>query len=282
MNIVCPHCTTFYAIDPASLGLDGRTVRCARCKEVWLARPETARAEILAPAAMAGGNAEDNVEWTAAPAQAAAPRRDETPIVDSPSIASDMPRSDDAMPNVEIDAQANDDAVARPAQPPRMAWLRRRSRRQRTARKPQSRLPMACLGMAALALALIVWRADVVRLLPQTAQFYKLVGLEVNLRGLAFRDMKISTETADDKPVLVIEGNIVDVGRKPVELPRLRFIVRDAKGNEIYAWNAVLEQPVLKPGEKAWFRSRLASPPLEGRSIDVRFFNKRDLITGGI
>lgn len=282
MNIVCPHCTTFYAIDPASLGLDGRTVRCARCKEVWLARPETARAEILAPAAMAGGSAEDNVEWTAAPTQAAAPRRDETPIVDSPSIASDMPRSDDAMPNVEIDAQANDDAVARPAQPPRMAWLRRRSRRQRTARKPQSRLPMACLGMAALALALIVWRADVVRLLPQTAQFYKLVGLEVNLRGLAFRDMKISTETADDKPVLVIEGNIVDVGRKPVELPRLRFIVRDAKGSEIYAWNAVLEQPVLKPGEKAWFRSRLASPPPEGRSIDVRFFNKRDLITGGI
>jgi hypothetical protein len=104
----------------------------------------------------------------------------------------------------------------------------------------------------------------------------------VNLRGLAFRDMKVSTEAADDKPVLVIEGNIVDVGRKPVELPRLRFIVRDAQGGEIYAWNAVLEQPVLKPGEKAWFRSRLASPPPEGRSIDVRFFNKQDLVSGGI
>jgi hypothetical protein len=60
----------------------------------------------------------------------------------------------------------------------------------------------------------------------------------------------------------------------------LRFSVRDAQGAEIYAWNTVLDQPVLKPGERASFKSRLASPPPEGRNIDVRFFNKRDL-TGG-
>ena len=65
-----------------------------------------------------------------------------------------------------------------------------------------------------------------------------------------------------------------------VELPRLRFSVRDAQGAEIYAWNAVLEQPVLKPGEAAWFKSRLASPPPEGRNIDVRFFSKRDIAGG--
>jgi hypothetical protein len=53
--------------------------------------------------------------------------------------------------------------------------------------------------------------------------------------------------------------------------------VRDAQGAEIYAWNTVLEQSVLRPGERAQFKSRLASPPPEGRNIDVRFFNKRDL-----
>ena len=42
MHIVCPHCTTSYAIDMATLGAAGRTVRCSRCKEVWLARPEDA------------------------------------------------------------------------------------------------------------------------------------------------------------------------------------------------------------------------------------------------
>jgi hypothetical protein len=134
--------------------------------------------------------------------------------------------------------------------------------------------------MGALVLALVIWRADVVRLLPQTAAFYKLVGLEVNVRGLTFKDVKITTETVEGKPVLVIEGVITGETRKAVELPRLRFSVRDAQGAEIYAWNAVLEQSVLKPGERAWFKSRLASPPPEGRNIDVRFFNKRDIAGG--
>ncbi len=142
---------------------------------------------------------------------------------------------------------------------------------------PSFGLPTACAAMGALILALMIWRADVVRLLPQTATFYRMVGLEVNLRGLAFKDIKVSNETVDGKPVLVIEGTIVGDSKKPVELPRLRFSVRDAQGTEIYAWNAVLEQPVLKPGERAYFKSRLASPPPEGRNIDVRFFNKRDL-----
>ncbi|MFX5260793.1 hypothetical protein ABTD18_19990, partial [Acinetobacter baumannii] len=80
--------------------------------------------------------------------------------------------------------------------------------------------------------------------------------------GLAFEDLKISTETVNNKTVLLIEGALVDVARRSVEIPRLRFIVRDANGADIYAWNAVLEQPVLNPGERAWFKTRLASPPL--------------------
>jgi len=141
-------------------------------------------------------------------------------------------------------------------------------------------LPLACAAMGALALALMIWRVDVVRLLPQTATFYGMVGLDVNLRGLVFKDVKVTTETVEGKPVLVIEGVISSEIRKPVELPRLRFSVRDAQGAEVYAWNAVLEQSVLKPGERAWFKSRLAAPPPEGRNIDVRFFSKRDLAGG--
>jgi len=104
----------------------------------------------------------------------------------------------------------------------------------------------------------------------------------VNLRGVSFKDVKVSTETVEGKPVLVIEGVIVGETRKPVELPRLRFSVRDAQGSEIYAWNTVLDQTTLQPGERAWFKSRLASPPAEGKSIDIRFFNKRDVAGGSV
>jgi DNA processing protein len=67
MYIVCPRCTTSYGIAPASLCPNGRPVRCSRCKEIWLARPE------------------DAIEGAEAPATAPVKRE---PIVDSPSIVS--------------------------------------------------------------------------------------------------------------------------------------------------------------------------------------------------
>ena len=134
--------------------------------------------------------------------------------------------------------------------------------------------------MGALAVALLVWRTDMVRLMPQTAGFFKMVGLDVNLRGVSFKDVKVSTETVEGNLVLVIEGAIVGDTRKSVDLPRLRFSVRDAQGAEIYAWNTVLEQARLRPGERIHFKSRLASPPAEGRNIDIRFFNRRDIAGG--
>jgi len=95
-----------------------------------------------------------------------------------------------------------------------------------------------------------------------------------------FKDVKVTTETVEGRPVLVIEGTIVSQIRKTADLPRLRFSVRDAQGAELYAWNTVLEQTVLKPGDRAAFKSRLAAPPPEGRSIDIRFFNKHDVAGG--
>jgi predicted Zn finger-like uncharacterized protein len=280
MHIICPHCSTSYAIGLATLGAAGRTVRCSRCKEVWLARPEDA-IEAAAPAMAEAG------EQAAAQASAASwdageergdSRQQGIPVVESPSISTDWP------------AEARNDLADEPAEAAatpsrRPSWFRKRLKPPALPRAPGksfASLPIACAAMGALVLALMIWRVEVVRLLPQTAAFYEMVGFGVNVRGLAFKDMKITTETVEGKPVLVIEGAIVGETRHPVDLPRLRFSVSDAQGAEIYAWNALLDQPVLKPGERAWFKSRLASPPPEGRSIDVRFFSKRDIAAGKI
>ncbi|MEA2922327.1 MAG: hypothetical protein QOF07_2290 [Bradyrhizobium sp.] len=282
MHIICPHCTTPYAIDLAILGPTGRSVRCSRCREVWLARREDG---VMAPAMAAGGpeagSADAASEW-----EAMAGEDDlgtETPEVDSPSIAGDWVDEDQAHEaGTDWLAAARHEADDPEPGHPR-TWLRKFSDRAAALGAPGRlplNLPTACAAMGALVLALVMWRVDVVRLLPQTAAFYKMAGLEVNLRGLQFKDVKISSETVDGRSVLVIEGAIVGEARKAVELPRLRFSVRDAQGAEIYAWNAVLQQPMLKPGERALFKSRLASPPPEGRNIDIRFFNKRDVAGG--
>jgi predicted Zn finger-like uncharacterized protein len=290
MHIVCPHCTTSYAINPATLGPAGRTVRCSRCKETWLARSEDAIEMAAAMPATMPSSAQSappaahdaGAEWEAL---AREEEGQDAPVVDSPSISAGWPaEGEGSQPSSESDwaSAARQDAEDHEEVPitthrQRLARLFRLPSLPRIPFIPSFGLPTACAAMGTLILALMIWRADVVRVLPQTATFYKMVGLDVNLRGLAFKDIKVSNEIVDGKPVLVIEGTIVGETKKPVELPRLRFSVRDAQGTEIYAWNAVLEQPVLKPGERAYFKSRLASPPPEGRNIDVRFFNKRDL-----
>ncbi|OAF07882.1 MJ0042-type zinc finger domain-containing protein [Bradyrhizobium neotropicale] len=289
MHIVCPHCTTSYAIKLASLGANGRTVRCSRCKETWVAHPEDAIEEAPVPAMAAANQADDQSDlaeqWNSYARDDGAA---DTPVIDSPSIASDWPDGNAGQTEddwSEAALSAEEDGAQH------QSWFRglfrrRMARVSRAAASPVPRksyfgLPTACAAMGALVVALVVWRADMVRLLPQTAAFYRTVGFDVNLRGLAFKDVKLSSETVDGKQVLVIEGVIVGEGnKKPLEIPRLRFAVRDAQGAEIYAWNTVLEQTVLRPGERAFFKSRLASPPPEGRNIDVRFFNRRD-VTGG-
>ncbi len=284
MHIICPHCSTSYAIDLATLGAAGRTVRCSRCKEVWLARPEDATeipAQVSAMAEAGHPDADQDAaaEWEAL-AREDGDEAQETPHVDSPSIAGDWPASareagSSGTSEADWPSSARND-LHEDSGRRRPSWF------PRGPRGTAVNLPTACAAMGALVLALLIWRVDVVRLLPQTAAFYKLAGLDVNLRGLRFKDVKITSETVEGKPVLVIEGVITGEASKPVELPRLRFSVRDAQGAEIYAWNAVLEQPVLRPGEKAWFKSRLASPPPEGRNIDVRFFSKRDIAAGHV
>jgi hypothetical protein len=284
----------------AALGTDGRNVRCSRCKETWLARPEDVVKAANPMVAAAASEQPDDVddaaaEWDASPSETDHLEQD-TPVVDSPSISADWPDADDRNSESDSDwaAVAGDHAEDGEARRPRFASKLRGLLSFRSFRRPKlprppakaprrpgfAGLPTACAAMGALVLALITWRADVVRLLPQTATFYQLVGLDVNLRGLGFTDVKITRETVEGKPVLVIEGMITAETHKTVELPRLRFSVLDAKGTEVYAWNAVLDQQVLKPGEKAWFKSRLASPPPEGRHLDIRFFNKHDVAGG--
>jgi hypothetical protein len=149
----------------------------------------------------------------------------DTPVVDSPSISAGWPAEGEAsQPGGDSDwpSAARQDAEDHEGIPitthrQRLARLFRLPSLPRIPFMPAAGLPTACAAMGALILALMIWRADVVRLLPQTATFYKMVGLEVNLRGLAFKDIKVSNETVDGKPVLVIEGTIVGQTKNPDE-----------------------------------------------------------------
>src|SRR5438270_13357751 len=92
MHIICPHCTTTYAIDLSTLGFAGRTVRCSRCKEVWLARPEDAvNIQAMVPSMADGGDPAPNPA-VADPNGAADGEIEQdhyTPVVERPLISAE-------------------------------------------------------------------------------------------------------------------------------------------------------------------------------------------------
>jgi predicted Zn finger-like uncharacterized protein len=294
MMIVCPSCATGYRIELESLGEKGRQVRCARCRTVWLATADSAVAAEMLDADMAGaghdasptaratmpqrGNAGQDFpegEWSAGESSDAN-REDEPadiaqapPLVPAPetSAPGDAAASPIAGEDIETIAARRARAAYRPAKASRFKLSR-------------PRLPTIILMLAATLAALILWRTPIVRLLPQTASLFAAVGLPVNVRGLSFEDLKALHEIQDGMPVLVVEGTIVNVTRAIVEVPRLRFALRNSLAQEVYAWTALPARSTLGPGEALAFRTRLASPPADGRDVAVRFFTRHDLITG--
>ena len=318
MQIVCPNCTTSYQIADAAIGVNGRSVRCTRCRTVWHA----------APPAMAvhGGSAEpDATDQTVAAFREALvgehTQHERDGALDAPVEAPAQPSLDDLIGS-DASEQAADAAANVPAETPTVGLAdipipvedapslapalqgdapvthitslddagppdiesvaARRARADARRRRNRLRipLPLAIVALVTLCAALLGWRKDIVRHAPQLASFYSAIGLPVNLRGLAFADLKIGNEIHDGVPVLVVEGMIVSTVSMPVDVPRLRFALRNATGAEVYAWTAQPSQPVLGAFETMPFRSRLASPPAEGHDIQVRFFTRRDAVAG--
>ena len=316
MLIVCPNCATSYDVDVASLRPNGRRVRCVRCRSVW--EPELPHAEKLIAAAEDLVPARRALDAVAAvtensgssPAESvasaeAAPPAPEPPVdvpvdgvasgvaeeagfaaaaqsveVDSPPIA---PADLDAVEaRVAIETEPHEAPNDVPHEDIETVAARRYPRRAKRKgwRWPLSHLQSAFVGLIIANAIIIGWRADFVRAMPQTASFYALIGMPVNLRGLDFDSLTTATEQHEGVPILVVEGNIVNDTNKTADVPHVRFAVRNAARQEIYSWTAVPSRTMLPPGEAIAFHSRLASPPPDAHDVLVRFVNRYDMLNG--
>lgn len=272
MLLICPSCETSFRVKPDALGPAGRTVRCARCHTSWFAAPEGAEREPAMaetpaieaastglPAILSNDPVNHPVSWR-------------EPLVESepapPLVPDGFHPMTPALPEDVVEAESK---PARRVLPPRPA-PRKASRKG---------LDVATLTLAgALVVAAIAARATIVRAIPDLAGLYAAAGLPVNLRGLEFRDVRTTSETQDGIAVLVIEGEVANVAKHAVEVPRVRLAVLGTGGQELYSWTALLPRSTLSEDEKVSFRSRLASPPPEGREVLVRFLTRSDLTNG--
>jgi predicted Zn finger-like uncharacterized protein len=266
MIIVCPQCESRYELPEATVPQAGRTVRCTRCRAEWQAFAEPDDGAGLGDMAPPPRLALDEA-LTDEPAE---------PMLDAAIREAEADLAIEHEPAPELTRAVNVDTVeARAAK--REAVRERRAARRRGLRRVLGRAGLLAAALGAVA-ALLVLRIDVVRALPGSAGLYARVGLPVNLRGLAFEEVRTSRSAEGQTPVLVVEGEIRNVAGHDQPVPRLRLAIRDGKEIEVYSWTALLGRPVLKPGETLPFRSRLAAPPPEGRSVALRFLKPEDMV----
>lgn len=299
MLIVCPSCASSYDVEPAALEPNGRRVRCVRCRTVWHAEPSRAERLLAAAEALAPANpldvaeAADPAEWAAASAQAEIGQEAEAADAEAvePVAESGAPPAVDAPPIAPVDLDAGrppiDIEAAEPAADPGPAqndvesYAARFSRRAAKGRRPVwslTWLQTAILALLVIDAVIVGWRRDIVRVLPQTASFYALIGLPVNLRGLVFDAVTTRAEQHEGVPILVVEGAIVNRTGAVADVPRLKLAVRNAAKQEIYSWTAASPRATLAPYQAVAFRTRLASPPPEVADVLVRFINRRDIV----
>jgi predicted Zn finger-like uncharacterized protein len=267
MLLTCPSCETSFRVKPDALGPAGRTVRCARCHTNWFAVPEG----VVYEPAMAKASTIEAASTGLPVIPSNDPISWREPLAENEPAPPLAPDGLHPMSTLRADATETEIKPTRRALPPRPA-PRKSSRKG---------LGVAALAAAAALVVLaIAARATVVRAIPDLAGLYAAIGLPVNLRGLEFRDVRTTSETQDGIAVLVIEGEVANIAKHAVEVPRVRLAVLGTGGQELYSWTALLPRSTLSEDEKVSFRSRLASPPPEGREVLVRFLTRSDLTNG--
>ena len=136
------------------------------------------------------------------------------------------------------------------------------------------------VGWAVLGLVVVVigWSAlhysqDIAGLWPQSASFYRAIGMTVNTRGIEIEtsDRQAHFETQDDQQVLVITGNLVNITSRELSVPPIRVSLMDDAKRELYHWSFAPGVATLHAGQSVSFRTRLPNPPTAMKHIALNF-----------
>lgn len=129
-------------------------------------------------------------------------------------------------------------------------------------------------GVLAVCAVLVLMRDNIVKQSPDLASLFQLIGLEVNLRGLEFRNLRVFNEDEDGKRVLVVEGSIRNLLEESNTVPAVRLSIRSADQQEVYAWTVEPRTKSLNALDETRFRTILADPPSSATDIQVRFVER--------
>lgn len=293
MIIACPACSTRYVVPDTAIGVEGRTVRCAKCRHSWFQEGQL-------PQAVASAS---NLQ---APAPSPSASTEPAPSITTPPPAADASETrgqeagTDPGPDWQTGStgEAGTDSSAAPepdnasAPPPEYAAA------APSVVEPQTYPP----GVDEEADAVSQFdyeppfrpRRNTLKLWTAAAALFATcaIGAVVAVSYWGLPDwVPISKPTfAAGKPDLVLSfpperqerrtlpngteyfgtsGTVKNVGRETVRVPSILIVLSDARDRVVYSWEVVPPKPKLAPGETMTINEAVTDVPKDAKIAEI-------------
>lgn len=242
MILTCPECASRYFVEDSKVGSAGRVVRCASCGNRWTARNEDAVDLFDEPESPTLASQIESAEQVP---ETAAGEGEEPPVSALPG---------EELPKV-FRARADAERRLREATATGVIWA-----------------GMAA-AMAVVVVAALIFRIDIVRIMPGSAGAYAAVGLPVNTVGLVIdRDsIKAQPSMQDGHAVVTVTGTIRNITEHEVVSPPLRIELLSKDDKRVAGQLAAAADPRIPPGEVRHFSITFLNPPRTAKDLQIGF-----------
>lgn len=303
MIVICPRCSTPYAIPPEAIGQQGRPVHCSACGHEWhqnLPAPSGEAADPSPPPPLASqGTNNAPLADSSAPAPATPPvepppaEEPESPsILESPRAEPvDVdPGNDSPAPQGNPATTTDDDTIAFADDEPIEAGDERVAAeelpQEATPPEPASAEPKpsprrhwlvggVAAGVTLLLLAggVVAFQKTLVSAIPGTEAIFAIFEAPPPPpgAGLEIRDVSPRRELRGIHEIVVVSGSVANLTDETRPVPPLRVSLVDAE-------DAVLETTVIAPvatevagGENIKFEATLRDPGDQARNLRITF-----------
>lgn len=275
MIIACPACATRYAVPDSAIGVEGRTVRCAKCRHSWFQDASMENLAEVGPGATAETGSTPTPETSGKTPPAPSPV--DTSLPETPPPAPRIHNPADELPKQPL-------ADRSPAQGPRRTYYDDTSETQSSDESPsrfdfappfRPRRNWAKIGMLAaivfavvtLGLAgLVAWAGlpdwvPVAR--PTFAQAQQDLVLDFPAKRQDRRTLPNGTE------YFGASGTVSNIGRESRDVPTILIVLRDARDRIVYSWEVVPPKRELAPGETITINEAVTDVPKSAKSAEI-------------
>lgn len=297
MIIACPACRTRYVVPDTAIGIDGRTVRCAKCKHSWfqegpslgdhpakVAEPaETAPPPPPPPAAEAEEAAPPPpVEETVEPSNP-----DARPSVSHWRPSTAEPEGGASAPVDEPAPDEPQEQVAEPEPPapvapepepePQTSYAEDESDYSQFDHEPPFRPRRNPLKLWTAAAVLFFVAASGAAIAVNYYGLPSWVPIERPTFGMEQPQLKLEfpPEQQDLRTLpngteyFEVNGSVTNTGRSSSSVPPILIVLRDEQDRIVYTWELAPPQAELAPGETVTIREAMVDVPRSASVVEI-------------